>query len=346
MMFLVIVGMMMMALSGGSLGTGTSEHHNHEEHATLCGLLGAAATLYNSGRAGEKLRKALGQVIFGKEDGGSLADLKRGFPEEYGKDGGRHNSCGECRHNNHDHYPGKSIPHDLLCLCTMGENGAPFNSGGHYSLCGVTGDRWGCKAKERNTYYAGDGQHWDCTNQQNGQSTWHHEKRKTAWQQVVQTCLKRKINLTLKDALDTFKGKKTGGHIINWNRNPSSCGGTSPDTICVGSSGWCGKETDNSYPQWLEVLEELTQEDFKLLERPTVKRRRRRQARNSTIQEGPDAEDDAEEEEEEFTTSTEGTSTTASLDKSRNHLLSLLSKHDGTSLPPPHSWLLSAVFFF
>ncbi|CCD14069.1 unnamed protein product [Trypanosoma congolense IL3000] len=176
---------MVVDTAGSVIGTHVALHkkHNAEEHHALCDLLGAAVDLWQiaqNGGSDSPPKKALGQAIFGNANGGTLTDLERGSPTDYEEHGDRSALCGSCLHGRR-HYPGKSIPHELPCLCTVGQNGAPFNNGGYHSLCGVTGGDWGCTVAARPATYFGDGQHWDCTRQTAWNSGWDSGRRKVAW---------------------------------------------------------------------------------------------------------------------------------------------------------------------
>ncbi|CCD13366.1 Variant surface glycoprotein [Trypanosoma congolense IL3000] len=337
------MGMVMMVLSGTALGTGIKEHHNHHEHTTLCDILAAAVALYTSGQAGDKLKKALGQVIFGREAGGDLAELRANFPGGSGEGTDRPNSCGKCIYNNHDHYPGKSIPHDLLCLCTVGQDGSPFKSHGVQSLCGISGGDWGCPEYRPGHSYAGDGRHWDCGGK-GWNSPWDHNRLNKTWHRIIKQCLSKKADTNLQAALAALKDKKDTNQIPNWDRSSYPCGGNEISTICVGSSDYCGKKQDPLYPQWREALEELTNEDFKLFKKPTTRRKTRRGTTNDTTLSGTDEESSGETDVH-ATHSSQARTTADTPETTKNKIFSSFSKQEGSAhITQPFLCLLSAVF--
>ncbi|CCD12527.1 unnamed protein product, partial [Trypanosoma congolense IL3000] len=128
------------------------KEHNKEEHARLCNLLMAAVNKWEEVKTREStdpLKRALGKTLFGNENGGEMGDLKGGLPKDYEKVEGelslRLTWCGlpqeSATGKKKPRWPGHSAPHDLLCLCTTGQDGYPFNEVGSDSgtatmLCG------------------------------------------------------------------------------------------------------------------------------------------------------------------------------------------------------------------
>ncbi|CCD17653.1 unnamed protein product [Trypanosoma congolense IL3000] len=122
------------------------EDYNKEEHGLLCNVLAAAVRKW--GNNGEKvscpLKQALQQTIFGMNENRGENPKTLTLPKEYESNGGinpnhdRHQWCGAC---NGRHYPGESSLNDLLCVCTLGPDGVPNETGD--TLCGHNPDKLG-----------------------------------------------------------------------------------------------------------------------------------------------------------------------------------------------------------
>ncbi|CCD16859.1 unnamed protein product, partial [Trypanosoma congolense IL3000] len=141
-MVLVVMGIMSRCVAYSNV-----HNHNGKEHDALCSVLGAVVTLYRSARGGPTLQKALRRALFGNENGdGDLNTLLADLPSTHHNPGHRERSCGDCRYGGGEDYPGWSIPHDLLCLCTVGKNGYPFTNDGQNSkmFCGQSAQNLGC----------------------------------------------------------------------------------------------------------------------------------------------------------------------------------------------------------
>ncbi|CCD12262.1 Variant surface glycoprotein [Trypanosoma congolense IL3000] len=111
---------------------------NDGEYKALCGVFHASLDLWNASREsnlklGAGLEISLSQALFGKESGGSIEDITESLPPEYNNAPHRGWMCGYCSHTEPAH-PGKSITHDLMCLCTPGQYAEPFY--GYYWLFG------------------------------------------------------------------------------------------------------------------------------------------------------------------------------------------------------------------
>ncbi|CCD13244.1 Variant surface glycoprotein, partial [Trypanosoma congolense IL3000] len=111
---------------------------NGKEHDALCSVFQSGLDLWNASRNSDLklasgLESALGQALFGKSRGGQLESIKEDLPQEYQNPGHRGQMCGRCW-NSERYYPGRSITHDLLCLCTAGQYGRPYY--GHFWLFG------------------------------------------------------------------------------------------------------------------------------------------------------------------------------------------------------------------
>ncbi|CCD15452.1 Variant surface glycoprotein [Trypanosoma congolense IL3000] len=344
-MFFVLVGMLMMGLSGNSLSTGISEHHNHNEdnHDTLCSVLKAAVTLYHSPPSGEKLKKALAQAIFGNQTGGKLEDLKKGLAHEYKTPGSRESSCGSCTYSDRKHYPGWSIPHDLICMCTVGEHGYPFGQNsddhGNPTLCGRSAADFGCgkNPKDGSGCHENNKHWWTHSSNHDWSGTGQVREHLTAtWEKVVKPCLQRRNNgQTKKTLLEKLKVEEQ--QSPKWARGHTLCNGFS-GAVCVNYGHHCGTEHNNNSPQWWKELYEAltTMEDTRAQRNSTRFPRRRTLRKPGGTLTPEEPEDDSEEDEPEETGSTS---------TSNNNLpLTLLSnQQSGTHLIPPHSWFLTAV---
>ncbi|CCD11709.1 Variant surface glycoprotein [Trypanosoma congolense IL3000] len=340
-MFLVIVGMMMMALSGSSLGTGTSEHHNHNEdhHDALCGLLGAAVRKWKRTH-NPTTKKVLAQAIFGNESGGNLNTLLAGLPETHHKPGNRHNWCGSCAYGG-DHYPGKSIPHDMLCMCTVGEGGFPFlaySDKPETKLCGKSAADLGCKNQQDSGNGCHSNQHWWTTSTKshngNGEAKVHLN---VTWEKVVKPCLQGgHIGRAKKTLLEKLNVGEYSSPRWGWGH--TNCGGDYSD-VCVSYGHQC-HDNPKSPQWWQELYEALTTTEDTHAKGKSTRSTRKRTRRNTGGSTAPEEEENDSEEDEPEDTGTESTN-------NHNRQLPLLShQQSGTSLTQPHSWLLSGVFFF
>ncbi|CCD15340.1 Variant surface glycoprotein [Trypanosoma congolense IL3000] len=106
---------------------------NGMDHDALCAVFQASADLWNASRNSDRrltkgLEKYLGQSLFGNTGSRNLEAITDALPKEYNnhKISQRGVLCGTCKYREQPHYPGKSIPHDLMCLCTPGKYGEPF----------------------------------------------------------------------------------------------------------------------------------------------------------------------------------------------------------------------------
>ncbi|CCD15568.1 Variant surface glycoprotein [Trypanosoma congolense IL3000] len=112
---------------------------NGKEHDALCSVFQSGLDLWNASRNSDLklasgLESALGQALFGNIVRKDLSGITQGPPVAYKSDKPKHRGiwCGTC--NNKYYYPGSSITHDLLCLCTAGQYGRPYY--GHFWLFG------------------------------------------------------------------------------------------------------------------------------------------------------------------------------------------------------------------
>ncbi|CCD12120.1 Variant surface glycoprotein [Trypanosoma congolense IL3000] len=124
---------------------GNEKNHNGDEHDRLCKVLSAAVTALQTNSLSNTLKEALYITIFGNKSGGSLDALKGSLPVDYNDEKGksRANVCGQppnvgSRDHQQPRWPGHSAPHDLVCLCTPGNDGWPFGESipGKKKLCG------------------------------------------------------------------------------------------------------------------------------------------------------------------------------------------------------------------
>ncbi|CCD15735.1 Variant surface glycoprotein [Trypanosoma congolense IL3000] len=132
----VFMAMVMNGVRGGDFGNyGRGYDFNGAEHNALCGVFRAAVDLWNASRKsdlklGGGLETSLGQAIFGNTRSKKLETITDALPKEYKnhKISQRGVLCGTCKYGEQPHYPGRSITHDLMCLCTSGKYGEPFYS--------------------------------------------------------------------------------------------------------------------------------------------------------------------------------------------------------------------------
>ncbi|CCD16373.1 unnamed protein product [Trypanosoma congolense IL3000] len=100
--------------------------HNEAQHDALCGVLKKAVSRW--GKEGETLteplKTGLKVTIFGNESGGDIEKLRKELPEFYDNVWSGVSASGmPCA----GYYSGRSAPHGLVCLCTVGTDGFPFH---------------------------------------------------------------------------------------------------------------------------------------------------------------------------------------------------------------------------
>ncbi|CCD15464.1 Variant surface glycoprotein [Trypanosoma congolense IL3000] len=314
--------------------------HNGPQHKALCDLMKAAVGKW--GRSGEglsePLKKALGRTIFGKHDGGDLADLK-GLPTDYNNVEGTLSSRGTWCGNPYEapefinaptRWSGHSGPHGLLCLCTVGEKGWPLNESknGIDKLCGLG----------KNALAAEDNEGWGYTGHQGNKHV------TAAWAKIVTPCLQSSGMEDLKQALKTFLGKlvnKSNKEYTNRYQlgegEPSEydgCTGSEKKGVCVLYYNTTGIQ--KPMPWWVDLQNALPEEEkFQEEKRRAEEEKRKQQETEKRIDESQTA----------ALTSTH--TTTNQTDQSHKaNLTDTIRKYNissGTPISRPTSWLLSAA---
>ncbi|CCD13078.1 Variant surface glycoprotein [Trypanosoma congolense IL3000] len=213
-----------------------TKNHNEEAHRALCTVLKMAVGKWGTNGEGlsDPLKTALHQTIFGyRSEEKTVEKLRDTFPIVYkeGVGGLRGVLCGQPTHggyqDNFPRWPGHSAPHDLVCLCTVGNEGWPLNETipEKKKLCGKTEDELG-----------GDTEGWDSSSKEKG------EKQITAtWDNITKECLQSdgKKGENLKEALETLTGKlKESNHYLLGegtysSRSASACTGSPSFGVCV-----------------------------------------------------------------------------------------------------------------
>ncbi|CCD16435.1 Variant surface glycoprotein [Trypanosoma congolense IL3000] len=311
--------------------------HNKEEHEILCGVLKAAVGKWGTSGEGlsDPLKKALGRTIFGSESGGTLEALKD-LPGDYTERGAiRGNFCGqpyeEPKFYSAPHrWSGFSAPHNLVCLCTKGENGWPVNSSDNQdTLCGKTRDALG-----------GGNKGW--TGNNTGQA-----QMKATWKNVVTECLEggRQKSGNLEEALNNFLNKLQ--HKPDGETNPSRYilgenNVTEKDyDACTGypKRGVCVAYFNATYPMpwWTDLQNALPEEEkFQEEKKKREEEERRKQKEREQRTDEPQAE-----------SLKSGTQTNNQTEKSqKDSLHEAIRKYNTTSSTPistPSSWLLRAI---
>ncbi|CCD15722.1 Variant surface glycoprotein [Trypanosoma congolense IL3000] len=319
----------------GGASTGSPTQRNKKEHDVLCGLLGAAAEKWKTTN-NPQAREALAQAIFGNKTGGDIETLKQDLPEEFKNPGNRANRCGSCMYSNGKHYPGWSIPHDMLCMCTVGQGGFPFleksNDSGNPTLCGRSAKDFGCEQnRDHGTGCHGNKEWWN-------ETTWNRQAKghlNATWEKVVKPCLggeKLQLEAALKNLTESRKDRETP----SWAQGHGRCNGIS-GAVCVYYGYQC--HDDPRSPQWWQTLyEALTASEDTRAQgnstRSSSGRRARRHTGGATTAGEPG--DDSTEDESQHS----GSAST----NNHNHPLPLLSgQQSDTSLTQPLGLLSAAL---
>ncbi|CCD13441.1 unnamed protein product [Trypanosoma congolense IL3000] len=137
-------------------------------------------------------------------------------------DNSHHNRLCLCGTYGDKHYPGESVRHDMLCLCTPVPEGP--TEGTNDELCGrKTG---GLGAAETEGPRMGFGPN--------------AESVKKTWEDIVQSCLRYGVRKGLKNLMEEFnkevelKKNRLGGEMED---NPTLCGGNALNNTCVNYAG-------------------------------------------------------------------------------------------------------------
>ncbi|CCD13587.1 Variant surface glycoprotein [Trypanosoma congolense IL3000] len=244
-----------------TMGVAGATDHNGPQYTALCELLTRAAYMWEKkrGNLSKPLEKALERTIFGKDGGGTVEDLRKNkLPSGYsGTERG--NLCGNPFDSVTDkqwslHSPGYSGPHDMLCLCTPGENGWPLNNqvSGADTLCGQDIKTWG----EDGSMGWASGGYEDEENQLTA-----------TWTNITLPCLKGGDGAgDLKSALKKFKRKLGEPVQKDPPYEPLGEGNFNDNFPCTGYSdkGVCVAYYNNTDPKpWWIQLEAAIQEDEK-----------------------------------------------------------------------------------
>ncbi|CCD17414.1 Variant surface glycoprotein [Trypanosoma congolense IL3000] len=347
-MMTMMVWMVMMVVVGAS-GEADEKDHNGPQHKALCGLLKAAVTKWgNSGEGlSDPLRKALGKTLFGKWEG-DIHVLKEKLPDDYKnveKDTGTRSAwCGQPHHGgetndqNLRRWSGHSAPHDMVCLCTVGEKGWPLNESESSSetettLCG----------QNKQTLGAADGKGWD----DDGEKELGENHVNATWFGVTVSCLQGETGGDLKKALGTFLGKleHKPGDKANPNRyqlgegkpsNWSACDGTSTLGVCV--MYYNSTNPKKPQPWWVDLQKAIPEEEKFQEEKKKREEEERRKQQDSQKHNEPRTDD---------FTSTPTTANQTEKQHGGSNLTEKLRKFNitsGTLISLPSSWLLSAAF--
>ncbi|CCD16702.1 Variant surface glycoprotein [Trypanosoma congolense IL3000] len=302
-----------------TMGVAGATNHNGPQYTALCDLLAKAVFMLEKkrGNLSEPLEKALERTIFGKDSGATVEDLRKNkLPSGYsGTERGY--LCGNpfdpATHKQWPlYYPGYSGLHDMLCLCTPGENGWPLNKqvAGADKLCGQDIKTWGEDG------YMG----WASGGYEDG------ENQLTAtWTNITLPCLKGGDGAgDLKSALQKFK-KKLGEPVQkDPPYEPLGEGNFSDNFPCTGYSdrGVCVAYYNNTDPKpWWIQLEVAIQED----EKKKLDEEKRKLQTQSSVK---------------ATDLTSPTNTTWS----RRNTTNITNRKSGSAIPQ-QLWLLDAVFF-
>ncbi|CCD16818.1 Variant surface glycoprotein [Trypanosoma congolense IL3000] len=340
MMFMCVIGV-----------NGDMDDHNKDAHRRLCDVLRASVYKWEDVKKrddDDPLRKALGRTLFGNDGRMDLESI-RTFSAVYRGDEDRDLFCGQ-RHAGYNkekqlRWPGYSGPHDLLCLCTPGENGWPLKSSNDdrakNKLCG----------QEKGTS-ASENEGWS-KNKENKKG---EKQMKATWDGVVQECLKddgHKRNL--QDALKVFTEKleHKSGDVTNPDRyqlgegtpnNWLACTGKPPYGVCV--LYYNSTKQNEDMPWWKDLedaikIEQARQEQKKLEDKKqkqeeTEKKKKGKNQKQSQLPQETRAN---------ALKSTKTATEEAEQDNTQNISTPIATTEEtsGTLITTPCSWLLSAL---
>ncbi|CCD15852.1 Variant surface glycoprotein [Trypanosoma congolense IL3000] len=315
--------------------------HNHDAHNALCDLLSVSVKKWGEvkdRKHDDPLRKALKQTIFGNESERDMAAFRSKLPDAYNdkesNSGDRSMWCGQPFEDSHEisnanqpRWSGHSATHDLVCLCTAGENGWPIN--GSDTLCGKGKDDLG-----------GGSEGWGNKNRKA------ETQLKATWFNVTSECLQsdEKRGENLKDALDKFLRRlKHEPEEVNKNRYQLGEGTPGSYTACTGSFpyGVCVMYYNGTIvkkehmPWWVDLQNALPEEEkFQEEKRRAEERRRQKEGEQRTDEPHTEALKSGHPTTEE----NEQHKTNNFTDKLRK-----LNLTSGTSISQPSSWLLRAI---
>ncbi|CCD14553.1 Variant surface glycoprotein [Trypanosoma congolense IL3000] len=337
MKFLVVVMVVIGVVRADEVGAAaTLTNHNEASHRALCDFLKVAVDKWEHVKTRgptDPLKKALKDTIFGYGSGEEDVEvLKSKLPSDYDEVGSgllsdRSLWCGQPRDEDRvqqRRWPGHSGPHDLVCLCTAGENGWPVNSTSDTgsTLCGhnkdalEAGEKW-----------------WSGTK---------NMKKKDAiqktWEVTVNQCLSGYSQGTdLVSALQKFKDKIKKTIFDDETRYILGEGGTgwSP---CNGNAQVCVTYYPNrtSTNTWWSDLEKAFVQDEKI-EKQRAEEEKRKQQQEAAKKDKNKTED--------IKSTTPTTNQTEQNKTATLHeTMRKLNLTSGTPIIPPSSWLLRAVF--
>ncbi|CCD15701.1 Variant surface glycoprotein [Trypanosoma congolense IL3000] len=356
-MLLKIWMLIFVFLLGVSADINVKKEYNKEEYNRLCKVLKAAVGAWEEVRAKgneDALKKALERTIFGTDEGRNLGELKNCVPKDYNdvvsKLQARFLWCGDWHQEGEtpelkpSRWAGHSAPHDLVCLCTVGNNSWPLDeTSTAITLCG----------EEKSALKAKKNEGWGTIIRPSG-SAKEKEKIDATWDRVAKPCLEGdgRKGATLKDALNIFMEKlvPTPG---NNHTNRYRLGENSSDGYpCSGNGQVCvmyyndTKTTGHKYsmPWWTDLADALKTEEKKEEQKKYEEEKRKKNGKNqekSKHQEQPQNND------EPLTAALKS----ANPDKQEGEKdntqnisapLATIEEASGTLLIPPCSWLLGA----
>ncbi|CCD12981.1 Variant surface glycoprotein [Trypanosoma congolense IL3000] len=106
---------------------------NDREYKALCDVFQASLDLWNASREsafklGSGLEGILRQALFGTYGTRNMDSITNALPRDYKNPRlwNRGTRCGGCHKDDKFYYPGSSITHDFMCLCTPGQGAEPF----------------------------------------------------------------------------------------------------------------------------------------------------------------------------------------------------------------------------
>ncbi|CCD15241.1 Variant surface glycoprotein [Trypanosoma congolense IL3000] len=330
--------MVMMVIMGVN-ASGEARDHNHDAHKALCDLMKAAVAKLGSNSASNAMKEALHQTIFGNKSGGNLDALKGALPKEYydgeSRDGDRGLWCGQPFEDSHQlsnkgqpRWPGHSGPHDLLCLCTVGQGGFPLNKSEESNMDTLCG-------KNRDSLVGSGGTGWgDSGNKAESQL-------KATWDNVIKECLNGVQGKGLKETLENFLGKlkhnpdtayKTRYRLGEGNVTIyAACNGTPQLGDCV-----MYYNATKPLPWWTELEKALPEEEKFQQQKQREEEEKRKQQEQAAKQDSPKAETLTST--PQTTNQTEASNKDNITDKLRRYNLT-----SGTHISQPTSWLLSVA---